>query len=364
LVTTIYYEGEEGTKIPDDEWFEKLNISVRAAGSSIKIKSGLVGGGSYTINGNSYGWSSSNGGKNDVAVFNDKGQNIGTQSKLKRNVTIYIPKENKLDLETKYAEVLVSGNLGKLHVDITNGGLELQDVSNLVLRSKYANINVGNIKTGEIELTNGRFLAKDADDLDMDTRYATIEAVSVKKLTLRSINDEYEIEEVGTLQGRKNYGNLRITKLNTSFDLEGVNADIKVRNISATLESIRINNKYADIRLPMRNVKNYSVAYQGAYSTVYAGFEKLPVAVNIVSSKQETATVSAAAAPKTNAKEDALVAETMRAADRAALAADRAARSAQQLEGGGSDSHFTATVGDGKGAKLDLKCQNCTVDFK
>jgi len=29
-----------------------------------------------------------------------------------------------------------------------------------------------------------------------------------------------------------------------------------------------------------------------------------------------------------------------------------------------SPSHFTASGGDGKGLKIDIKCQNCTVDFK
>ena len=125
----------------DEEWFEKLNISLRSAASSIKIKSGTVGGGSYTIAGGSYAWSSGSG--NNTAVFNSNGQNIGTQSKLKRQVTIYVPKDNKVDLETKYAEVLISGNLNKLNVDITNGGLEMQDVANLTLRSKYANIKYG-----------------------------------------------------------------------------------------------------------------------------------------------------------------------------------------------------------------------------
>ena len=66
LVTTIYYEGEEGTKVSDDEWFEKLNITLRATGSSIKIKSGTVGSGSYSINGNSFGWSSSSAGRSDM----------------------------------------------------------------------------------------------------------------------------------------------------------------------------------------------------------------------------------------------------------------------------------------------------------
>jgi hypothetical protein len=340
IVTTIYYEGE-GTKVSDEEWFEKLNISLRSAASSIKIKSGTVGGGSYTIAGGSYAWSSGSG--NNTAVFNADGKNIGSQSKLKRQVTIYVPKDNKVDLETKYAEVLISGNLNKLNVDITNGGLEMQDVANLTLRSKYANINTGNIKYGEVELINGRLIMKDANELDLDTKYATVEAAMVKKITLRSTNDEYEIEEVGSLQGRKNYGNLRITKLHNSFELDGTNADVKVRNITASLESIKINNKYADIRLPMREVKNYSVTYLGAYSTVYAGFEKKPVIV-----EKEALTKSG------NAKEDGL-ADNLRSINRSL---------ARSTGDGDSDGHFTATVGDGKGAKLDLKCQNCTVDFK
>jgi hypothetical protein len=340
IVTTIYYEGE-GTKVSDEEWFEKLNITLRAAASSIKIKSGTVGSGSYTINGagSSYAWSSGN----NTAVFNADGKNIGSQSKLKRQVTIYVPKDNKVDLETKYAEVLISSNLNKLNVDITNGGLEMQDVANLTLRSKYANISTGNIKYGEVELINGRLIMKDANELDLDTKYATVEAGMVKKITLRSTNDEYEIEEVGSLQGRKNYGNLRITKLLNSFELDGTNADIKVRNITASLESIKINNKYADIRLPMREVKNYSVTYLGAYSTVYAGFEKKPVII-----EKEALTKSG------NAKEDGL-AENLRSINRSL---------ARSTGDGDADGHFTASVGDGKGAKLDLKCQNCTVDFK
>ena len=339
IVTTIFYEGE-GTKIADEEWFEKLNISLRSAASSIKIKSGTVGGGTYTINGSAFAWSSGSG--NNTAVFNADGKNIGTQSKLKRQVTIYVPKDNKVDLETKYAEVLISGNLNKLNADITNGGLEMQDVSNLTLRSKYANITTGNIKNGEVELINGRLIMKDADDLDLDTKYATVEAGTVKKINIRSVNDEYELEDVGSLQGRKNYGNLRITKLNTAMDLEGTNADVKVRNIAASLESIKINNKYADIRLPMRNVKSYAVTYDGAYSTVYAGFEKKPVLVEkeVVSKNSKEPAIAGAARPSTN-------------------------RYTSFAGGDGdADGHFTATVGDGKGAKLDLKCQNCTVDFK
>jgi hypothetical protein len=336
VVTTVMYDGDSN-KVTDAEWFEKMNFSFRSTANSIKIKVGANGNNFYIVNGNNISWG---GGNLDIA------NNLASvQGKGKKSVTIYVPKENNLDIDSKYAEISIDGNLNKLNIDITNGGIDLGDVNKLFLRSKYSNVNVGNIKSGEVELINGRFIAKDADDLDLDTKYATIEAGSVKKLMIRSTNDEYEMEEVGSITCRKNYGNLRITKLINSMELDGTNADVKIRNIAEGVESIKINNKYADIRLPMRNVKNYSVAYLGAYSTVYANFEKKPVV-----EKEETKTTG----KKSNQTSD-LKSVTMNGTFAVAGSFDA---------DGNSDNHFTATVGDGKGAKLDLKCQNCTVDFK
>ena len=335
VTTTVYYEGE-GSKVSDEEWFEKLNISVKSLGNSIRIKSGTVSnGGSYNLNGNSWAWSSGGGG---VAIFNGDGENIGTKNNLKRIITIYLHKENKLDIESKYADVTIASNIGKLNADITNGSLELQDVNTFILRSKYANVSAGNIKNAEIEFINGRFNAKDIEDLDIDTKYSTVEIASAKKVNLISTNDEYEFDELGMLQGRKNYGNLRITKLTKSIDMDGTNADVKVRNILAGVDVIKFNNKYADIRLPLRNLKNYTVNYNGPFSNVYANFEKKPW-----EGKEEAIT-----------KKDGL-ANQIRSMQ----------REVEKAYGGdNSESKFTATVGDGKGTKIDMKCQNCTVDFK
>ncbi len=336
IVTSVMYDGDS-SKVPDAEWFEKMNFSFRSTSNSIKIKIGANGNNFYIVNGNNVSWGGTNlDFANNVAAGQGKG---------KKSVTIYVPKENNLDIDSKYAEIIIDGNLNKLNVDITNGGLDAGDVNKFFLRSKYSNINVGNLKNGEVELINGRFIAKDADDLDLDTKYATIEAGAVKKLKVRSTNDEYEIEEVGSIICRKNYGNLRITKLTYSMELDGTNADLKIRNIGEGLESIKINNKYADIRLPMRYVKNYTVTYQGAFSTVYASFEKKPVA-----EKQESKPTGKKDNQNNNLKAPNMIGAVSYA-------------SSDDVDGN-SDNHFTASVGDGKGAKLDLKCQNCTVDFK
>jgi len=339
VVTTVYFEGEG--KLSDEEWFEKMNLSLKTVGNIVRIKSGTISGGSYTINGNTFGWS----GNPAVAVFNDKGENIGSKSNIKRVVTIYLPATAKIDVDTKYADVQVTGNIATATISITNGNVEAESFSKLFLRSKYSNVNIENAGVAEIEFMNGRFSARSIADADLDTKYATVEIGSTKKAVFRSTNDEYEIDEVDELRGRKNYGNLRITQLNGSLEMDGTNADVKIRNVGANLNLIKIDNKYADIRIPLRSVKNYTVNFNGAYSTVYGNFEKQPVEV------EETKKPVA----KEKEKETDALARQLIEINRSIT---------RYSQAGGNESRFMAKVGEGKGLKIDMSCQNCTVDFK
>lgn len=338
VTTTVYYEGE--AKLSDEEWLEKVNLSLKTLGTSVKIKSGSIGGNSvFYSNGGSLNSINING-SSGVAVFNGNGQNVGTKSNIKRIVTVYVPAGSKLDVESKYSDVTLPDVSADVNVDITNGNIEGGSVGKLILRSKYSNINIGDVKTAEVEMTNGRFSAKTIDDLDIDSKYSTVEMASVKKITLRSTNDEYELEDAGEVRGRKNYGNLRITKLNTSLELDGSNADVKVRKVGTALSFIKIDDRYADVRIPLRDTKSYTVDFAGNYSSVYGGFEKKPMATDDKSSSGTT-----------------------RYSDYDTRA-PAMTRSGSGSWDSNNPSRFTATVGDGKGLKLDIKCQNCTVDFK
>jgi hypothetical protein len=342
VTTTIYYEGE--TKLTDEEWLDKVNLSLKTLGASVKIKSGSISGGFMYYSGS--GTINAAG----VAVFGGNGQNLGTKANMKRVVTVTVPAGSKIDIESKYADVTLPAGIGDANVDISNGNLEADNLNKLILRSKYSNANMGDIKTAEIEFTNGRFSAKNIDDLDIDSKYSTIEMAAASKLVMRSTNDEYELEEAGEVRGRKAYGNLRITKLNGSLEMDGTNADIKVRKTGSSLSFIKIDDKYADVRIPLRETKNYSVDFTGAYSSVYGNFDKVPV-----SDKEKNFTNNIEKTTSTHTETEVQVAGKL---------SKTTTLTNSNWNEGNSPSRFTATVGDGKGLKIDIKCQNCTVDFK
>lgn len=355
VTTTIFYDGE--TKLTDEEWLEKVNLSLKTLGSSVKIKSGSVSsnGSVFTYSAPGVSYNSSGSG---VAVFNGSGQNIGTKSNLKRIVTVTVPAGSKLDIESKYSDITLPSGVGDVNVDITNGNLEADNLGKLVLRSKYSNANVGDVKTAEIEFSNGRFSAKNIDDLDIESKSSTIEMASAKKIVLRSTSDDYEMEEAGEVRGRKAYGNLRITKLNGSLEVDGMNADMKIRKVGPALSLIKIDDKYADIRIPLRETKSYSIDFTGRYSSVYGNFEKKEV-------KEEKATVTVEDKDKV-----AGTVYSTRPESTSRLLGNLNAVSVAGQRGtvwgneSTSPARFTAVVGDGKGLKVDMKCTNCTVDFK
>jgi hypothetical protein len=49
VTTTVYYDGE--SKLTDEEWLEKVNLSLKTLGSSVKVKSGSIGGSSFYSSG-------------------------------------------------------------------------------------------------------------------------------------------------------------------------------------------------------------------------------------------------------------------------------------------------------------------------
>jgi hypothetical protein len=282
---------EEGNK---DALLEKMGISFHEMNSTINIS---IKEGSFAGNYIS-------------------GQTINSGSLMPltslKNIIIYLPQTSKIAVNVKFANLNCKNAFDKLDIDITNSNLDLESVKELKLISKYGNSTIGEVKTGEVEFTNGNLSFNSIGEIDLDTKYSSVELGTVKKISFTSTNDEYEIDEVGQISGRKNYGNLRISKLNSSLDLDGVNADVKIRNIASSLNMIRIDDKYANIRLPLKSLKNYSFEVTGGYNTVYPSSNEASINENV---SPESAVTK-------------------------------------------------GSLGDGKGAKINIKCQNCTVDFK
>lgn len=306
LVTTVYYQGDPA--YTDAEWLELLHLGISGNAHNVVVKSNMPGRPAIKTAPPSLPLKRTADTliANGIAVFDSSGKWVNRKSDIRRNIILYIPVSAKLDIESKYSDVSLENNLEEVKVRLANGSCTMMDVMKLTVNSVYGNIYAGNIRTADADIANGRFKAKTIMALDVHSKNAVVELDLAQSVKMVSEADRYEIEEAETITGTTNYGDLRVTALKTSLDLTGVNANVKLRFIDPAATLIKIDDKYADLRLPIGYIKNYTVDFEGANSDVYAPFEKA----------------------------------------------------------GATDTSFKSAIGTGKGTSFQLKCNNCTVDFK
>lgn len=256
LVTKVFFDGA-ATAVNTAAWLEKLKIYTTQFGNSLRIRTDYL---SYGVNSNN---------ASGVEIYSIDGQYLKTEPNKNKIITIYVPKQNKLHIETKYANFAISSYIKNATIDVISGNLELNNISLLNLRSKYSNVTIDEVQNGEIDFINGNLEIGILGDVEVETKYSNVEIGIANKLILKSTNDEYSIDEINAFEATKEYGSCRINKLTESIQLEGINADCRIKQITSTAKSINIDNKYATIKIPLKQVESFVFIYEGPYSSIY-----------------------------------------------------------------------------------------------
>jgi hypothetical protein len=319
-VTTVQYHGPD---ISNDQWLKILglqlsgttkNIVVRTGGSRAENQASRVIVNRVYKKGTTDVYTKTLL-PNGIAILDSGGNWVNKKSNIRRTIVLYIPARAKTDIESRYGDITLESNMGETKIRINNANLVMKNADVCTITSDYARIYTDQVNNMKAEIKNGSFSAKNIGHLEINSANSTIEITSIQKLDMLSELDQYDIEEAGVISGEKKYGDLRVTSLKTSFDITGNNADIKIRIIEPAVGLVKIDNKYANLRLPVSNLKNYTLSLEGGSTNTYAPFIK----------KDETGS------------------------------------SAPENKDQGSS--FKATAGTGKPTTFNLKCNNCMVDL-
>lgn len=298
-----------------------------------------------------------------------------------RKMTIYIPDGCRLDIDNKFTNITIINDIGEGRFKMSRSNLDARNFRKLNIIADFYNINISDVDEAELELESGSFTAAAMRTVDLDSKSSEIDYEGGDQLYLRSQSDRIIVDDIARVDGRKTYGDLRIGKLRTAIDIEGANADIKIRTITTDVESVKINDKYADLRLPLKNTLNFDVAFKGDNSTVFAPFEKQTTTeleltlepVNIEELKAELYGHSPKAQRATHgglSQEafDKLRVEVLKTPieKRTQVINDIIARYEKLKIGRVGPASFKGSGGNitGKHTVFNIICNQCTVDFK
>jgi hypothetical protein len=210
----------------------------------------------------------------------------------KRIFYISVPAEAPLNIVSRYADVALQNNTGNITIDMNNGRFKMKDAYQAKIKSRYASLETGNITNASIEIDNCTLQAASINALVIDSKNSKVNFGRMATMQIKSLNDQYEMQQVNYLEGNKSFGRLNILHLNNDLDLNATSADIRIVKINNNAGSVKINNRYATVSLPLNNMPNYTASVGGSNSQVLRGSGAInggQVAVN----KEQQFTVSA-----------------------------------------------------------------------
>lgn len=374
LVTTIGVPEKEAATITQEQMMEQAGITFKSFGNRINLNTRVPSSGSESIGTVSlYG---SVGAADHVYtskqgnVYISGGQpsaNWMTTGSIIRSLVLYVPEACRLDVDNKNTGIIINADIADARFELNRSSLDARNFKKLFITADYSSINISDVQDAQLELENGNFTGGVIRTFDLDSKGSEIEYESGDLLYVRSQNDRISLDEVAKVDGRKLFGDFRIGKLMQSLDLEGTNTDIRIRNIAATTEFIRINNRFANLRIPVKNLTGFDVDFSGAGSTVFAPFEKVAKVDTIISSDNKKIPAVIKTKPRliVDGKEQTDATRAQLKPNAQAVIADIEKLNNIQSEDL-SPVRFTASGGSGAGKKtlLSITCSQCTVDFK
>lgn len=391
IVTQVNVEEKKAATIKDKELMEISGLALKSFGNRIDIQSVsqsfadrtsgmikrvIVDGKDTVLTANSQGMVL----YEKLPILYKSGDSKWSESAV-RKMTIYLPDSCRLDIDNKFTNILIVNDIGEGRFKMSRSNLDARNFRKLNIIADFYNINISDVGEADLELENGSFTAGAMRTVDLDSESSEIDYEGGDQLYLRSKSDRIIVDEISRVDGRKTYGDLRIGKLLKAIDIEGVNADLKIRTITADAESIKINDQYADLRLPLKNTPNFNVAFKGDNSTVFAPFEKqstteLELTLEPVNIEELEAELyghfpkdrKATHGGLSQETFDKLRVEVLKApmAKQTQVINDIIARYEKLKIGRVGPASFKGSGGDttGKHTVFNITCNQCTVDFK
>jgi len=382
MVTSVYVAEEKADKITPEEMMENAGIIFKSFGNRVDIQTRA----SFENERPSLYQRIRNSSSNvsqDMAenhsltssLFNTTQESVRwniTGPSTRQKMTLYIPKNCKLDIDNRNTSVIINDDINDARFKLNHSNLDARNFGKVYITAEYFTINISNVQEAELELENGNFTGGILQTLDLDSKSSEIDYESGMSLYLRSQNDRIAVDQIYKVSGRKLYGDLRIGKLLNELDVEGLNADIRIRSISPLTEKIKIVDQYADLRLPVKNITNYAVLFKGEKSTVFTPFEKVAVLDPIATKEEQKTAGKPANTRKSQMEIHPLPKEVdgMTPAERQRylfeLVKKDSPNSSAPFLGERAPSQFKASNGDttGKHTRFDITCNQCSVDFK
>ncbi len=188
-------------------------------------------------------WNTSAGIKMDVTKL------LGGQ-KINVSYKVFLPKSMEINVDNKFGDIVMDDFEGKVKVTLAHGRFVARNLNNLrKMEVYYSKVDIKSCKDADFILKFSTLKLREAKKINIDGVSSDIKVDHVSSATIKALNGDIEIGNVGYLQLSSTMCTIEIEQLSKDLTGEIKLGSLLVEEVKAGFESITLEGLNTDIRL-------------------------------------------------------------------------------------------------------------------
>ncbi len=176
------------------------------------------------------------------------------QNNLSIDYIVNVPPDKDLKISNRYGNTILGELTGNGQFYIKYGNFTAYDLAtpengNLNLSLAYGNANIGAASYIDVDVSYSPITIEELKRMKISSKYSTINVEEGGDIKAESRYDKYNCEELNSFVANTKYSHVRISELAKSLIIESGYGGVKVEEVGADFEEIRITNSYGQISL-------------------------------------------------------------------------------------------------------------------
>ncbi len=239
----IHYKVSSNKESKLEKTFNAIDFDFRANKYYVVVNTEIEGGDTF--------WS-------DVSDIASNLFSGGTHTSI--DYKVYAPAKQFLTLKLKYGNIYMANHKGSLSIDLSNGNLKAHHLSgDSELEVEFGDATIDFIAVGVLKLNYANITIEEAETLNFNSQSSEIEIEEVQTIILDSKRDKFNIDEVESIEGSASFSRINLNELKMKADLTTKYGSIKIKDIDADCEGIKLNSTNTTVNLYLNESDSYRI---------------------------------------------------------------------------------------------------------
>lgn len=185
--------------------------------------------------------------------FNNSNQNFGI------DYAVSVPAEKDLNVSMKYGTINMNNLTGKGAFEVKYGEIRAKSLLSPALQMDvaYGKAMIDATKDLNLLIRYSKLTLEKCENLKVDSRYSGMVIGDCKDVVLESKYDDFRFKTINSLTTNSMYTGYKIDQVLSSLAVSNGYGNITVGTIPASFKSIKVDSKYATVRLGIASGASY-----------------------------------------------------------------------------------------------------------